>query len=175
MWHWSPPVLSGRGMAHSLVEVLSVLREAPLSAAERKAGVRRAVEIALLGAAAPEPQSVAGGVAGTDQAIQRLELSVAAVSTATGRDVAGVSEAKRLLRGWGPEGVALAARLGKCSKVRNGCCHPDARLAQDIAACAAFLSDQPLAHGCDGRSAAGSDGDVPNVDAASGVGEGELP
>ena len=65
----------------------------------------------------------------TDQAIQRLEQSIAAVARAVGRDIQGVSEAKWVLRQWGPRGAELAARVGRVSKLRNGCCHPDLELA----------------------------------------------
>ena len=47
-----------------------------------------------------------------------------------------VTEAKEQLRGWGQHGCALASRLGKASKLRNGWAHgqayPDKELAKDI-------------------------------------------
>ena len=43
-----------------------------------------------------------------------------------------ITEAKRVIHSHGTVGAALASRLGRCSKIRNGVCHPDKMRAHDI-------------------------------------------
>ena len=70
--------------------------------------------------------------------ITQLQLLLAGVECALGRDV-GVSRLKDLLRGRGVPGAALAARVGKLSKIRNGTAHPDVMLVQEVLDCLAHI------------------------------------
>ena len=62
-----------------------------------------------------------------------LEKALAAIGTAHREQVRlTLSQAKMLVRSWGPVGVGLASRLGRLSKSRNATAHLDVTLLSDI-------------------------------------------
>ena len=77
-----------------------------------------------------EPGSASGHGEGPIWSLQDL---LGAAGGELGKDSLNVSELKDTLRKKGEH--ALAGRLGKASKLRNGAAHPDIQLKDDIIAC----------------------------------------
>eukprot|EP00413_Alexandrium_margalefii_P020525 CAMPEP_0204529192 /NCGR_PEP_ID=MMETSP0661-20131031/9930_1 /ASSEMBLY_ACC=CAM_ASM_000606 /TAXON_ID=109239 /ORGANISM="Alexandrium margalefi, Strain AMGDE01CS-322" /LENGTH=315 /DNA_ID=CAMNT_0051535205 /DNA_START=71 /DNA_END=1018 /DNA_ORIENTATION=- len=105
-----------------------------IGAGDRAVAIRRAVVVAMLGVTALNGHATSAmGTTGADAAVSDFEGAVAVVAAVSpaGQRVS-VTEAKRVLRSYGAAGVALASRLGRCPKLRNGPCHPDKTLALDI-------------------------------------------
>ena len=69
------------------------------------------------------------GGGGGDYVLDRLEECLTAAGEGT---KINISMAKKVLKEKGAAGHAIAARLGRLSKVRNGRAHPDVSLAADI-------------------------------------------
>ena len=112
-----------------LAGVLSEIWQAAIPLAEKRRLSAR-VAVATVhggggGAVVPEP---------TVEPIPLVALALSAVGKIEGTKSMGMSEAKQALRARGVAGSALASRLGKLSKIRNGCAHPDVGLVDDILA-----------------------------------------
>jgi len=115
-------------------EVLCAIAKADLASADRKAAVRRAVEVALLGAVALDR-------GGTDAGEQKQDVHdyyehvLTGISRLAGRTkTMKVEEAKTWIRGHeDAEALKLATRLGKLSQRRNGRIHQDWLLLEAVA------------------------------------------
>ena len=112
-----------------VAEALCAVACAGLSAGDRKAAVRRVVELAVLGERALQSHTAA---ASADGAIDHLETLLSAVAEETGVHKLDVTCAKEVLRRSGAR--ALASRLSRASQLRNRLCHPDRALVADIRA-----------------------------------------
>jgi len=115
-------------------EVLCAIAKADLASADRKAAVRRAVEVAFLGAVALDR-------GGTDAGEQKQDVHdyyehvLTGISHLAGRTkTMKVEEAKTWIRGHeDDEALKLATRLGKLSQRRNGRIHQDWLLLEAVA------------------------------------------
>jgi len=107
-------------MVVSLKQALADLAGSPLVATDRKTGVRRAVEIAMLGAkAAPALENEhKDAITGLDGVL----LKVAQLQGNKG--LPQVEQAKVWLRARGKEGHTAASMLGRLSQLRNRQAHP---------------------------------------------------
>ncbi|CAK0834192.1 unnamed protein product, partial [Prorocentrum cordatum] len=84
-------------------------------------------------AAAPSDGGGQGGAGGG--LLSLVEDALWAIGRAAGLEgKPTLTEAKSRLREVGPEGAALASRLGRLSRARNSAGHPDVGLARDVAA-----------------------------------------
>ena len=101
--------------------MLRALQQAGLACGERRALARYAVEVALLGKS---------DVVSRHDDLEHFEHVLIAM-TVDGRKPT-VSEAKVRLRRCGAEGIALAKRVQRASKTRNGVAHPDVSLESDL-------------------------------------------
>jgi len=119
------------GMARNVEDVLVAIRRAGLSRSEAAYLRKQAVLAAVgsgpcgegLGAATPQPSV----------ALLAVEEVLDVIATQTGLATRpGIGEAKRFLRGLGPDGPALAKRFGKLTSVRNAAAHPDIGLVSAI-------------------------------------------
>ena len=96
-----------------------------LSASERKAGVRRAVEVHILGPVALGVQDGSGGAPTPLDPRDAFEAAITAVTVAADGAVShDVRAAKAWLKEQGPDGLLAAGMLGKLSSSRNTVCHP---------------------------------------------------
>ena len=114
-----------------LLAALEAVSRSQLTAAERKSAGRRAIEVFILGETAlgvqpAEPVHFTGPVDVFDNAISAVKEGIDTT------DPVSVTEAKNELRSRGEKGSRLASRLGKASKTRNGVCHLDRSLGQEI-------------------------------------------
>ena len=110
---------AGEDFEFRLSGTLRVVKAAGLSAADRKAAVRRAVEVAM-GLQAESPTAGSGG----QRVLDDFQQSLGALDTKS------LPAALLRLRGAGQQD--LAKRLQKRSKVRNGVAHPDPSLLEDL-------------------------------------------
>ena len=72
---------------------------------------------------------------GTRSHLVHLEEALLTVGRHVGRDSGQkvtIAQAKAVLRPLGPEGMKLASRLGRLSKLRNAAAHPDVAFVADI-------------------------------------------
>ena len=93
----------------SLDRVIAVLRGAELQSADRKAAIRRAVEVSMLGAAALAAQgqadASAGGEQGDEVSTVSLEEVLWEIARHMGQPRVSVTDAKAFLRGLGDQGA----------------------------------------------------------------------
>ena len=150
---------------------LGSIREAGLTAADRKAAIRRAVELYMLGVDALD-----GGQQTQARAVDELDSVLASLKSAaklTGNVT--IEDAKRWLRSHGPRGIAAASQLGKLSKRRNGDCHPLARqLIAEVSLIARTAGSEDEAGDCGDILSTSASG-VEHFDIASSVGEPSPP
>jgi len=115
-------------------EVLCAIAKADLASADRKAAVRRAVEVAFLGAVALDRGGTDAGEEKQD-VHDYYEHVLTGISRLAGRTkTMKVEEAKTWIRGHeDAEALKLATRLGKLSQRRNGRIHQDWLLLEAVA------------------------------------------
>jgi len=110
-----------------LQDVLVAIHGSSLSVRERRRLATSAVHAAFhAGAARAVPPRPAY------EAIPELEEVLGVVARSTGDDKLSVSQAKGVLRRHGERGRALASRLGRLSKRRNGQAHPEVGLVDAV-------------------------------------------
>ena len=127
-----------RGMSARLAGTLAAVRDAGLLAVDRKAAVRRAIELEM--GMVEEPSSRRA----VDHEYE-LEVALNSIARCAGSARIGIGQAKSWLRTKGKSGHALASELGNLSSMRNRQAHPVVGYAARLDA---FLEQQ-------------SDGDAP--------------
>ena len=100
--------------------ILDEIAQSALSATEKKGLYRHTIFLHMVGG-----QHQGGG----GEVLDRLEETLVAAGSGT---KVRISQAKQILRARGPDGVGLAARLGRLSKARNSRAHPDVTLAAEV-------------------------------------------
>ena len=111
--------VQGSSSTPRLAALLASIRDAGLPSGDRKAAVRRAVEVCAGATVSDKTADCSYGH------VQEFEVALDSIARHTGEDTRiGVSQAKSWLRAQGPSGRALAAELGGLSKRRNAQAHP---------------------------------------------------
>ena len=106
--------------------VLNSIHASEIPVEEKRRLAARAVDAAMARGTNDKPPGQAH-----IQLIQ-LEQALHTMAVQAGVNKLSISDGKAWLRPRGPSGVALASRLSKLSKVRNGVAHPDVGLVHDI-------------------------------------------
>ena len=130
--------------AMALEDVLACISRAGLTAGDRKAAIRRAIEVRLGADAAEVPQG-RPLARQESNSIFALEEALDAVACAAKVERVDITEAKTWLRSRGAAGVA--SRLARLSKSRNACAHPDVKLLSDIESVGAGVQESDSGSG----------------------------